>query len=376
MSTLTVTGVSASYGSKEVLHDVDLVVPTGTTTAILGPSGCGKTTLLRVIAGFRAPSAGRVAIDDRDVVADGVWVAPERRGIGYVAQEGNLFPHLDIAHNLTFGLNWRERRASAGVPELLELVGLDPELARRRPDQLSGGQQQRVALARALARKPGLVLLDEPFSSLDTALRASTRASVAQALAATGTTVVLVTHDQSEALSFADQVAIMRAGRFAHVGPPPDVYHSPVDPHAAAFLGDAVMVSGRVVAGSGAGSGAGRRVISPLGELETPDALASVEGLDVEVMLRPEQLRLVRSGHTGPPLGTLDGSTSRLGPRGTAQGVVVDTTYYGHDALVSVRLEDDAHTVVQARTTGSAMPSVGERVGVTVDGPARIYPLA
>ena len=171
MSTVDIAGITVGYGAAPVLHGLDLTVPTGTTTAVLGASGGGKTTLLRVIAGFLTPDSGTVRIGDRVVCGDGRAVPPERRGIGYVRQDGGLFPHLDVGGNVAFGWDRRRRRGREGVGDLLELVGLDPRLARRRPDELSGGQQQRVAIARALALEPDVVLLDEPFSSLDTGLR-------------------------------------------------------------------------------------------------------------------------------------------------------------------------------------------------------------
>jgi iron(III) transport system ATP-binding protein len=184
---------------------------------VLGPSGCGKTTLLRVVAGFLRPDDGQVWLGDELVAGPGVWVAPERRGLGYVAQEGNLFPHLDVAANITYGLTRQQRRARARVGELLEIVGLSGDLASRRPDQLSGGQQQRVALARALARQPDVVLLDEPFSALDAELRVATREAVAAAIAHEHATVVLVTHDPDVARVLPRTVTI-RDGRIGGEG--------------------------------------------------------------------------------------------------------------------------------------------------------------
>jgi iron(III) transport system ATP-binding protein len=286
VKTLHLTGVTATLGGHQVLRGVDLVVPAGTTTAVLGPSGCGKTTLLRVVAGFLAPDGGQVRLGSEVVAGPGSWVAPERRGLGYVAQEGNLFPHLDVAANITYGLARRERRARNGVGELLELVGLPVALATRRPDQLSGGQQQRVALARALARGPRIVLLDEPFSALDPDLRVATREAVAAALDHVGATVVLVTHDQAEALSFADQVAIMHEGRFSQVGPPATVYRAPNDRRSAAALGEACFLPGQVRDGV---------VAFALGTVSasTPDGFSG----PCEVVVRPEQVRL---GEPGP----------------------------------------------------------------------------
>jgi iron(III) transport system ATP-binding protein len=342
VTTLRITGVTASYGPRPVLHGIDLVVPSGTTTAILGPSGCGKTTLLRVVAGFQTPDSGTVQLGDQTVVGPGAWVAPERRGIGYVAQEGNLFPHLSVGANVSYGLPRQARRSGERVAELLELVGLSPDAADRRPDQLSGGQQQRVALARALARRPSVVLLDEPFSSLDAGLRASTREAVADVLSHQDVTVVLVTHDQAEALSFADTVAIMHEGRFSQVGAPAEVYGTPADRHAAAFLGDAVFLRGRAD---------GAHVATALGRL--PVHLPAPAGT-VDVLIRPEQIQL---GEMAP---------------GIPCAEVLSTTYFGHDALVALRLQAD-HTVVTARVSGTDVPPTGTIVGLSVVGAARAF---
>jgi iron(III) transport system ATP-binding protein len=271
-----------------------------------------------------------------------VWVAPEKRGIGYVAQEGNLFPHLTVGANVSYGLARHARRTGERVGELLELVGLAPDLAARRPDQLSGGQQQRVALARALARRPTVVLLDEPFSSLDAGLRSSTREAVAQALSHEQVTVVLVTHDQAEALSFADQVAIMHDGRFSQVGTPSEVYGTPADRHAAAFLGDAVFLRG---------TAHGQDVHTALGLLTVHQPAPAGA---VDVLIRPEQIQL-RDMAPGIPCAE-----------------VLSTTYFGHDALVALRLQAD-HTVVTARVNGSDVPHTGSIVGLVVVGEARAF---
>jgi iron(III) transport system ATP-binding protein len=350
MRSLHLAAVAASHPGARVLHDVDLSVPSGATTAVLGPSGCGKTTLLRVVAGFMRPDAGTVRIGPDVVAAPGTWVPPERRGLGYVAQEGNLFPHLDLAGNIAYGLPRGERRdgrGSARVAELLELVGLSPDWGSRRPDQLSGGQQQRVALARALAKRPRAVLLDEPFSALDPELRVATRDAVAAALAHEGATVVLVTHDQGEALSFADQVAIMREGAIAQVGSPAEVYRAPTDRASALALGEACFLPGRVAAGV---------VACALGSLavERPGDV-DLEG-PCEVVLRPEQL------HLGDPTAS------------PARAQVTRVSYFGHDALVELRVEGHDGPVVRARTAGLVVPRVGEAVGIRVTGAAHVLP--
>ncbi len=349
MRTLHLSGITASLQGHPVLRGVDLVVPAGTTTAVLGPSGCGKTTLLRVVAGFLAPDAGQVRLGDDVLAGPGRWVAPERRGLGYVAQEGNLFPHLDVGANITYGLPRRERRARAQVAELLELVGLPPHVATRRPDQLSGGQQQRVALARALARQPQMVLLDEPFSSLDPELRVATREAVSAALVHVHATVLLVTHDQAEALSFADQVAIMHDGRFAQVGPPADLYRAPNGRRSAAALGDVCFLPGEV---------RDHVVTCAVGTLPATGA----DGISgrVDVVIRPEQVRL------GDPADA------------ACVAEVTRTAYFGHDALVELRIEGGSGAVprIAARTFGGSVPPMGSRVSVRIDGTAHVLPVA
>ncbi|MEV0564107.1 ABC transporter ATP-binding protein [Dactylosporangium sp. NPDC050588] len=337
---ISVTGLTVGYGGPPVLDQVDLRVRAGGITAVLGPSGSGKTTLLRAIAGFIRPDRGRIEVRG-EVLTDGpALVAPERRGIGYVRQDGALFPHLDVTGNITFGLPRAERRRAAQVEPLLELVGLSPDLARRRPDELSGGQQQRVALARALAREPSVVLLDEPFSSLDTALRAATREATRAALAERGATTVLVTHDQGEALSFADQVAVMFDGRFAQVDSPAGVYAAPATPEVGRFLGDAMLLRGQA---------GGRTVHCCLGQLD----LAEPATGDVLVMVRPEQLVLRE-------------------PSGTT-ATVASVTYHGADAMVRLDLAGQSTHLV-ARVPGDRTPRPGDEVGVAVPAPVRSFP--
>jgi iron(III) transport system ATP-binding protein len=340
---ISVAGVSKSFGPVGVLHDVHLEVAPGSLTAVLGRSGCGKTTLLRIVAGFVAPDAGTVALDGRPVVD----LPPERRRVGYVSQEGSLFPHLDVAGNVGFGLPRRLRRARYRVAELLQLVGLEADLANRYPHQLSGGQQQRVALARALAPGPRAVLLDEPFAALDAELRESTRRAVAAALDHAGTTAVLVTHDQGEALSMADQVAVLSEGRVVQVAPPEELYRQPADAEVAAFVGDAVLLPATVRGG---------RADSVLGAL--PVAGAPDDG-PATVLVRPEQIVLQPTVSGGVP--------------GEVVARVVDATFYGHDATVRLRVrnaegEHSQSDMLVARTPGYAAPEVGSDVRLTVQG--------
>jgi iron(III) transport system ATP-binding protein len=340
--------LAKSYGTRTVLSDVDLLVPSGTLTAILGASGSGKTTLLRLIIGFITPDRGRVSVDSH-VVAEGggVALAPDKRGIGYVAQEGALFPHLDVAENVAFGLPRAERKRSPRIGEVLELVGLAADYAPRRAHELSGGEQRRVALARALAPRPKLVLLDEPFSGLDAALRAETREAVLAALSGAGATAVLVTHDQGEALSMGREVAVLRAGRLVQTGSPTDVYTLPLDLDLAGFVGDAVVVPGRADGGS---------VECVFGRL--PLRREADVG-EVQVMIRPEQIRL------SP---TPDG--------GGTPATVVGHTYYGADTVVRLALEDAAATGISAKTFDSEIPGAGDQVAVSVVGSVVTYPAA
>jgi iron(III) transport system ATP-binding protein len=339
---LAVSGLVHAYGATRVLHGVDLTVPAGSLTAILGPSGCGKTTLLRLIAGFERPEAGTIRLGERMLYQDGRSVPPEQRRIGYVAQEGALFPHLRVDENVAFGLRLDKGSRARRVAELLDMVGLDGSLAARYPHQLSGGQQQRVALARALAPSPSVILLDEPFASLDAGLRESTRRAVAESLAAVGATAILVTHDQAEALSLADQVAVMRAGRLVQVAAPGDLYAHPVDVEVARSIGEAVILPAEVRDGFAA---------CALGTLPVQPGMPPGP---TDVMIRPEQMMMQADDAGGLP---------------TAH--VVSVSYFGHDALV--RLELPGGESVTARPAGYAAPRPGETVALRVVGRAHAF---
>ncbi|WP_031080088.1 ABC transporter ATP-binding protein [Streptomyces sp. NRRL S-118] len=343
MTDLQIAGVVKGYGSGErVLDGLDLSVPGGSLAAVLGPSGCGKTTLLRVIAGFLRADAGTVTVGGRTLSAPGTHLPPERRRVGIVPQEGALFPHLSVARNVAFGLTGADRAARyRRVGEMLDLVGLGG-YGDRMPH---GGQQQRVALARALAPEPQLVLLDEPFNALDSALRTGVRDDVRAALRATGATAVLVTHDQQEALSTADLVAVVRGGRVAQCGTPQDVYHRPADPWVADFVGDAVIVTGTADQGT---------ATTPLGRVPLAAPAPGVrEGL---VLLRPEQLRLADA----------DGAE--------AHGTVTEVRFYGHDAMASVAV-DGLDAPVDVRVPGRAPVRPGQRTGLRVTGEATLHPV-
>ncbi|GAA2157361.1 ABC transporter ATP-binding protein [Kitasatospora kazusensis] len=278
MTGLAIQDLYASHGRTQVLSGVDLTVEQGSLACVLGPSGCGKSTLLRVVAGFHQAARGRVTLAGR-LLDDGRSRLPaERRRIGYVPQDGALFPHLTVAANIGFGLPRAKRPAR--VAELLDLVGL-AGFGDRHPHQLSGGQQQRVALARALAPAPELLLLDEPFAALDAALRSDVRAEVAATLRRAGATAILVTHDQDEALSFADTIAVMRDGRIAQTGSPQTLYSEPADARTARFLGEANLLDAELD---------GAAAVTALGRLPLTDG-APATGRHL-VMLRPRQLRL------------------------------------------------------------------------------------
>jgi iron(III) transport system ATP-binding protein len=347
---LEVEGLHASYGATPVLHGVDLRVRGGGLACVLGASGCGKTTLLRVLAGFLPAGRGRVRIG-ATVVDDGRRrMRPEQRRIGYVPQEGAMFPHLSVAGNVGFGLSGRggrrRREREARVAELLELVGLGGT-ERCHPHQLSGGQQQRVALARALACEPELVLLDEPFSSLDAALRARLRADVRAILRATGVTAVLVTHDQTEALSLADTVAVIRDGRVVQSGEPAAVYGRPADAAVAEFVGEATLLPA-TIAGGALHTTLGRIVLDPACTVDSGPALAVV---------RPEQVLVTPGG------------------AGTLRGRVASSEYQGNGARLELLVDTERGALaLTARTRGGVAVEPGAAVGVEIDGPLWAVP--
>ena len=322
-------GVSKSFGATHAVREVSLEIVHGELMAVLGPSGCGKTTLLRLVAGFEDPDRGRVTVGDEIVAGPGAIVPPEKRRVGMVFQDYALFPHLTVEANIAFGLARRPRDEREALTRgTLELVGLQHK-AGRYPHELSGGERQRVALARALAPEPEVVLLDEPFSSLDATLRADLRREVELILRDAEATALLVTHDQEEALSLADRLAVMREGRIVQVGAPEEVYGRPASRWAAQFVGEVNVLAG--VAREGG-------VETELGRF---DLRAPATGT-VHVAVRPEQLELT-ARHDG-------------------NAEVVSREFRGHDVLYRLRHEGGRTVLVQLPSL--ELYDVGARVFV------------
>jgi iron(III) transport system ATP-binding protein len=296
--------ISKSFGLTHAVQEVTLAVHPGELFAVLGPSGCGKTTLLRLIAGFERPDAGAITVGGHRVADDHVWVVPERRRIGMVFQDYALFPHLTVERNVAFGCLRRDRD---GPRRALELVGLQHK-ADRHPHELSGGERQRVALARALAPGPDVVLLDEPFSSLDASLRADLRREVELILRDAGTSAILVTHDQEEALTLADRLALMREGRIVQVGSPEEVYAQPAERWAAQFVGEVNVLPGVL---------RGDSVYTEVGSFDLVRAPGRPAHASVHIAVRPEQLEF------------------RTGREANAE--VVEREFRGHDVLYRLR---------------------------------------
>lgn len=355
MNALTLEELVVGYGGPAVVRGVSLDVSDREFLAILGASGSGKTTLLRSIAGYLRPTSGTITVAGEVVAGPHTWVPPEKRHIGVVPQEGALFPHLDVAGNIAFGLAGNKKQARARVDEMLEMVDLGG-LGDARPHELSGGQQQRVALARALAPEPALVLLDEPFSSLDAALRLEVRTQVRELLRDLGTTTIVVTHDQEEALSLADRVAVMADGQLQQVDAPWAIYERPASLAVARFVGDLVELPVLSMEGTTACTALGAVPLA----VEGSSMVATTK--DSRVVLRPEQLVLVASRPVGEDA---DG-----GWRGSP-GVVESISYHGHDSLTTVRLDEGP--AVAVRAPGGVGVAPGDRVRVMVTGSGRLF---
>ena len=356
---LTVEGVSKSFGPEQAVDGVSIPVREGELLTLVGPSGCGKTTTLRLIAGLERPDEGSIRLNgDSVAAADGRFVPAEDRDIGIVFQEFALFPHLTVAENVGFGLtDWSERRRDERIAELLELVELDGR-GEAYPEELSGGQKQRVALARSLAPNPEVLLLDEPFSNLDAGLRVEMREEVRQILKQAGVTAVSVTHDQEEALSISDRVAVVHDGRVEQIGPPEQVFQHPRSRFVADFLGHTSFIQGVV---------AGETVETPLGPLArqrvhglTPE----YDGSQIEVMVRPDDLS-VRPAADEDPDGTVV-YRRYLGPTvmyrvALADGPVIEAAHNHADDIsldtpVTVDIAAD-HELTWFPRTGSDSPT-------------------
>ncbi len=299
---LAVEGLTKRFFSDEAaaVEDVSFTVAEGELVSLLGPSGCGKTTTLRLVGGFETPDTGRISLRGRDIT----HLPPEKRGIGFVFQDYALFPQLTVLENVKFGLrNMPRAEADKRAREMLGLVNL-ADLASRRPHELSGGQQQRVALARTLAVAPPLVLLDEPFSNLDAAMRVETRQEVRAMLKQAGSSAILVTHDQEEALALSDRIAVMEGGRIRQIGTPAQIYREPVSEFVASFIGRSNILPAQATGGSAE---------TIFGNL----ALAREAAGDVAVAVRPEQITLQ--------------------PDPAGSGTVVGREFRGHDQLYWVR---------------------------------------
>lgn len=335
-----VVGVTKAFGDVEVLHGVSLSVPAGRMLALLGPSGCGKTTLLRIVAGLERPDAGMVVVGEQVLTDGGQVVPPERRRVGMVFQDWALFPHLSVAANVAYGLRkLPAAETEQRVADALAMVGL-ADLADRPPSTLSGGQQQRIALARAIAPRPAVLLLDEPFSNLDAALRGRVRTEVHQLLSELGITTVFVTHDQEEAFVLGDDVAVVRDGRIVQQAAPTAIYARPADRWVAEFVGDANLVPGRA---------SGTSAATALGAVALEEELSG----PVDVLVRPEWLSIVPD------------------PAGAVRVELVE--FYGHDTVSLVRLPDGA--LVRVRTPGAPVAARDDRVTLSYRGAGAIaYP--
>ncbi|AHE99400.1 ABC transporter ATP-binding protein [Thioalkalivibrio paradoxus] len=276
--------IDVGYSGQRVVHAISLELPRGQIGCLLGPSGCGKTTLLRAIAGFEGVMRGEIRLNDETVSRPGFTLAPEKRNVGMVFQDFALFPHLDVTGNIAFGIRrWSRADRERRVKELLRLIGLSG-YERAFPHALSGGQQQRIALARALAPRPQLLLLDEPFSSMDVELRTDLAREVRAILRAEGTTGILVTHDQHEAFAFADRVAVLNNGRLCQWDTAYHLYHRPADRFVAGFVGEGTIIPGRVCADD--------CVETALGRITGSLSERYAQGAAVDVLVRPDDIAL------------------------------------------------------------------------------------
>ncbi|MHA3914748.1 ABC transporter ATP-binding protein [Halovulum sp. GXIMD14793] len=328
--------LSCSFGETDAVSDVSLSILPGQVTCLLGPSGCGKSTTLRMAAGVERAQAGTIRIDGKVVGDATVHLPPEKRGIGMMFQDFALFPHLTAAQNVGYGLPRSQRQDR--VAELLSRVGLDGQGAKY-PHQLSGGEQQRVALARAIAPRPGVMLMDEPFSGLDNRLRDAIRDETLEILKEERTAVLLVTHEPDEAMRMADEIALMRKGSIVQVGAPYNIYNAPVDRDAAGFFSDINVIHGEVK---------NFQTETPFGAFFCPNMR---DEADVEIVIRPQHLKIDFDRNGSGPLPTpQDGVPAR--------GQVARARFMGHESLVEMRMDHDG-SVLKVTVPGVFLPKPG-----------------
>jgi iron(III) transport system ATP-binding protein len=340
-SVLELRSVSCAYDQNHpAVRDISFSVREGELLCLLGPSGCGKTTILRAIAGFEPVRSGEIFLSGRLVSSSSHTVPTEERRVGMVFQEYALFPHLRVVDNIALGLRdlTRPERAER-VQEMLRLIGLEA-FGRRYPHELSGGQQQRVALARALARRPVVLLLDEPFSNLDPDMAGRMRQDLSDLLRRMNTTTVLVTHDHDEAFAMADRIAVLNEGRLEQIDSPEQIYHVPATPFVADFVGQADFIPGLVQDG---------RVRTELGDF--PNTLAAAEGTQLVVMIRPDDIHLIPNRDAGARIvsrqfrGSENLYAVRLGSGQVVHGSESSTTIYREGTAVDIRVSA-THTVL------------------------------
>ncbi len=351
MNNLIIKNVSYSYGFNDVLNSVNFVAKENQITTILGESGSGKSTLLRIIAGLLKPSAGEIIFGDKILYDRDRYVPCEKRKFGYVPQDGALFFNLNIFNNVVFGLNKKERK-SQEVIELLDKVGL-LAFRKRMPHELSGGQRQRVTLARALAVKPDLILLDEPFSSLDANLRNEVRFEVKNILSQFNTSAILVTHDQDEALSISDSIAILKHGKFIAQADPKQIYSSPMSLDVANYFGQMNIIDG-IITQDGVKTVLG---LLQFNSLNLPDDLPETPNSKIKVLIRPEQIMIKET------------------KSGSNQFKVNDIEYFGHDSLIELVFTDTSeeplHLIMRNSTTNQIDPN--EIVEIYITGKVSIF---
>jgi len=336
-SRLVVEGLTSGYDNLQVLNQLDFSLQAGEIGCMLGPSGCGKTTVLRVIAGFENPWQGRILIDGVEVSSREYCLAPEKRNIGMVFQDFALFPHLSVEDNIRFGLKaMASSKQQARVHEMLAMVGM-PAYAKAYPHQLSGGQQQRVALARALAPRPGILLLDEPFSNMDVELREQLAREVRNILQQENTTAILVTHDQHEAFAMADQICVINEGRILQQGSGYNLYHQPACRFVADFVGQGVIIPATVIDSNA--------VETDLGMIRGQMMVDAEIGDMVDVLIRPDDVI-----HDDESEDT---------------AIVVEKAFRGADFLYSLRMDSGIEVLCLAPSHHNH--KINERIGIRLD---------